>query len=281
MGPFHGGTHVTSSIGITLTSPEASSDAKANRPDTLMLCALGIVEDEDGGDPQIFIRPLRRATPEEGVAAWINVQTPNHLLGSAFITAIVNEHLTIDHLRSIYQVLRDLELHHREIAIQLIVAGAFSRRELVEPSRIASYLARPDWAELLATWKADSFTRQLRHVAKRLNKPAPPPPPGRWKMPSPSPINKRPVPHRAIRDQLPRRLARHAANIATALDVLASQPTATFSAETLTVAVRQQRSSAGVNCPVHVVREALTHLGQRGLITIDGNGFRHQPRPEQ
>lgn len=189
--------------------------------------------------------------------------------------------LTLGHAFRLWEMLHGLpEQSQRVDSIRLITAGAFSRNELTSPERIRAYFARPDWPQILAAWRADPVTREIRHVAKRFDRPTPPPPPGRRETPSSDPIDKRPVPHRAIGDQLPRKLEKHAANIAAALEELASQPTVALTAESLAGAVRRRRSSAGANCPVHIVREALTYLGQRGLVAIDGSGFRYQPRPE-
>ncbi len=163
--------------------------------------------------------------------------------------------------------------------VHLIGAGAFSRSELMAPERMLAYFDRPNWPEILRIWKEESgATRQIRHVVRRLGKPTPPPPPAPSSRAPIEPVSEREAPpHRSLGDLLPGKLKKHAANVKAAIDELASQPRIRYTAEDLARAVERRRKSAGVVCPVHILKNALNALARHGKVIAENGQYQHKP----
>jgi len=206
---------------------------------------------------------------------WINLVQPRQDIQSV-VSLFLDNDVSPSVALELCEMLNALPEEDKKIGVELVVKGAFSRREMRDPNLILDYFDRPDWQEVVEVWRK-SGTREIRHVVRKMGKPSA----SRGVTPITAPkimVEKRQDPKAAVKQALPRRLKDQAANVQAALEILAKNPTMPLTATDISAAVERNRRSCGASFPENVVREVLPILEQSGLIRNDGNGaYRHKP----
>lgn len=197
-----------------------------------------------------------------------------------FVNVFSCHGIRLSQVRALRNELDALSQTDRAFAIELIIARAFSRNELLNPGVILAYFARTDWAEITKIWQ-HSGTRHIRHIVKHIDHPPPKPHvTTRGNGPSPTTMLEKeldPV-RAAIHDALTGKRKKQAANCEVALQVLADHPTLSWTAERIAVQVMARRKSCGTTFTTPDALACLKQLEQSGLVTQDGTNFRHKPR---
>ncbi len=104
------------------------------------------------------------------IGKWIEITDPE-TTAVQFMRALDQHRLTLRHAFQLWETLESLKKAGLQVdVIRLVVAGAFSRNELISPNRVVAYLTRSDWPQLLHAWKEQASTREIRHIAKRLDR---------------------------------------------------------------------------------------------------------------
>lgn len=225
----------------------------------------------------LVLNPANLATPELtpdqvftlSIYKWAKSRNEAHAI--QFVRGLANKRAIQAEVTRLMTSIEQLHPAAQTLAIELVAKGAFTRRELKEPERITGYFARPDWAEIIATWRGSRLReigqviQAIEAVRGRKSKEAAAPPP-----PVSTNIGRdnrdKLVNH--LKTVLPSELRKWATDYAVAVRILAANPNTRMDAKALAIAVKQRRAGTGTKVSERTIGDGLPHLVKHGYVMI-------------
>lgn len=249
--------------------------------------AFGPDPTSDPADPPtIYIIRILLQPPTDSellkmmVIEWVESKGHDRAHAIAFVKHLNDQRMILSSIQRLLMTIDDLPADvSQALVVELVTDGAFTRRELKEPERIAAFFARPDCTEILTAWRESRLPtigqviQVMETERRRRSKQVAAPP----QASSGSGRGTRDCLVGQLKALLPRCLRTYATDLAEAIRALASDPIVGMNSEALAAAVKRRRVGTGTKICHNTITAGLPHLVQHGYVIVEDGKARIRP----